>query len=67
MGGAQVRGREGNGGANHDFEGTVDDVRSYTRALGQADIAALAGGALWLRTGRDLGIQLYVPNSSGGI
>jgi hypothetical protein len=38
-------GREGNGGANHDFEGTVDDVRIYTRALGPADVAALAGGA----------------------
>jgi hypothetical protein len=39
-------GREGNGGANHDFEGTVDDLRIYTRALGQGDVAALAGGAL---------------------
>ena len=26
-------GREGNGGMNHDFEGQVDDVRIYTRAL----------------------------------
>jgi hypothetical protein len=38
-------GREGNGGTNHDFEGTVDDVRIYTRALGPSDVAALAGGA----------------------
>jgi hypothetical protein len=38
-------GREGNGGTNHDFEGTVDDVRIYTRALSPADVTALAGGA----------------------
>jgi len=38
-------GREGNGGANHDFEGGVDEVRLYTRALTPSEIAALAGGA----------------------
>jgi hypothetical protein len=38
-------GREGNGGANHDFEGSVDEVRLYMRALTSSEIAALAGGA----------------------
>ena len=38
-------GREGNGGENHDFDGTVDEVRLYTRALTPTEITALAGGA----------------------
>lgn len=40
-------GRHGNGGGNHDFNGSLDQVRLYDRALSSSEIAALVaeGGA----------------------
>jgi hypothetical protein len=37
-------GRHGTDGAPWDFEGNIDEVRVYARALGPAEIAALAAG-----------------------
>jgi hypothetical protein len=37
-------GRHGNGGDNYDFDGNIDDVRMYARALSAAEIAAIAAG-----------------------
>jgi hypothetical protein len=37
-------GRLGNGGDNYDFDGNIDDVRIYTRALTSAEVAAVATG-----------------------
>jgi hypothetical protein len=37
-------GRHGNGSGNYDFEGNIDEVRIYTRALSAAEILWLARG-----------------------
>ncbi|NOU43388.1 MAG: DUF4347 domain-containing protein, partial [Methyloglobulus sp.] len=36
-------GKHGNGSTNFDFNGKIDDVRIYNRALGASEIAALSG------------------------
>ena len=40
-----IVGRNGNDHPDFDFEGNIDDVRIYTRALGAAEVRSLAGGA----------------------
>ena len=37
-------GRHGNGRPDWDFDGNLDDVRIYNRALPPAEVAAIAGG-----------------------
>ena len=39
-------GAHGNGGTEYDFNGLIDDVRAYTRALSTEEIATLAAGSL---------------------
>jgi hypothetical protein len=38
-------GRHGAGKTGFDFDGNIDEVRVYTRALTPTEIASLAGGA----------------------
>jgi hypothetical protein len=37
-------GRDGNGGMNSDFDGSLDDVRVYNRALSPTEMTALFRG-----------------------
>ena len=44
LGADLVIGRHGNGGADYDFDGTIDDLRIYNRVLDDSEIQALFAG-----------------------
>ncbi len=60
-------GRHGNGNTNYDFEGSIDDVRVYGRALSPNEVAALTERARYESLIRDKSYSTLVPEKSGKV